>query len=69
MVIVFTEYVLLTYERRPDISWMFYYFEGLWLISSNNQNQNQKGITMLPNTATYTNMQGTRITLLHVQGL
>lgn len=27
-------------------------FEGLWFISSNNQNYNQKRIKMLPNTAT-----------------
>ena len=40
-------------------------FEGLWFISSNNQNYNQKRIKMLPNT----NMQETRTTLLPVQGL
>lgn len=33
-------------------------FERLWFISSNNQNYNQKGIKMVPNTATHTNTQG-----------
>lgn len=33
-------------------------FEGLWFISSNNQNYNKKGIKMVPRTATHMNMQG-----------